>query len=102
MAIDLQTETVFTFAEAAKRLPKRRQGRPVHVATIHRWAKAGVRGVRLESLRLGGGLVTSAEALQRFCDRLTAGGSADPTVRTSRLTERAAIRAENELKAHGI
>ena len=101
MAIDLQTETVFTFAEAAKRLPRRRQGRPVHVATIHRWAKAGVRGVRLESLRLGGGLVTSAEALQRFAERLT-GSGADPVVKTSRQRELAARRAEAELEAQGF
>lgn len=101
MAIDLQTETVFTFAEAAKRLPKRRQGRPVHVATIHRWAKAGVRGVRLESLRLGGGLVTSAEALQRFAERLT-GPDAGPVVKTSRQCELAARRAEAELEAQGF
>ncbi len=93
--IDLSTEDVMPLKEAAPITP----GRP-HVATLFRWASRGVGGVKLEVVRVGGKTCTSREALQRFCDRLTAGGSADPTVRTSRSTERAAIRAENELKAH--
>ena len=99
--IDLDREAILTFTEAARRVPMRRRGKPTHVATIHRWAKNGVRGVRLESLRLGGGLVTSVEALQRFAESLTAGDGV-PVVRTSAQRERAADRAERELQAAGV
>lgn len=101
MAIDWSEESILTFVEVAKRMPRRRRGRPVNVATIHRWAKNGVRGVRLESLRLGGGLVTSVEALQRFAESLTA-GDGQRVVRTSAQRERAADRAEAELEAAGV
>ena len=101
MAIDLSSEEILTPAEAAKRCPCRRGGRPTHVSTVYRWMTRGVNGIRLEALRLGGGLVTSAEALQRFAERLT-GSDAEPVVKTSRQRELAARRAEAELKAHGI
>jgi hypothetical protein len=78
MAIDPATETLRTFAEAARRLPPLRKGRPVNPATLWRWATRGVRTrggviVRLEILRLGGTCCTSAEALARFFRALTAG-----------------------------
>lgn len=40
--------------------------RPPHPSTLHRWANAGVRGIRLQVTRLGGTRYTSAEAVQRF------------------------------------
>jgi len=33
---------------------------------MHRWALEGSRGVKLESIRIGGFRYTSAEAVQRF------------------------------------
>jgi len=54
--IDLQTETVLSFKDAADRLPRRRQGKKPHIATIYRWAMRGCRGVKLETLRVGGTL----------------------------------------------
>ena len=68
---DITRECVLSFAEAAKQLPLRRGGRRVHVATLYRWASAGLRGVRLETLRVGGTLCTSLKALQRFFDALS-------------------------------
>ena len=68
----LQTENVVTLLRAAKSLPELRRGRRPHVSTLYRWASAGVRGVRLETMRVGGTLCTSLEALQRFCERLSA------------------------------
>ena len=70
--IDLQNETVVTLVEATNFLPRRRRGRKVHISTLYRWTQRGFRGVKLETLRLGGGLVTSIEALQRFAERLSA------------------------------
>lgn len=70
--IDLASDQILTLQQAARRLPRRRRGRPVHPATIYRWAHVGLRGVRLEVIRMGGVTCTSTEALQRFFDQLTA------------------------------
>lgn len=37
--------------------------------TVRYWAKWGIRGVRLESRRIGGRIFTSAEAVHRFLQR---------------------------------
>lgn len=41
-------------------------------ATLHRWATDGLKGVRLEVIRIGGTTCTSKSALQRFFNALTA------------------------------
>ena len=69
--IDINTESLVSFAEVPAWLPRRRGNRRVHVSTIHRWARRGCRGVRLEFIQVGGTMCTSTEAIQRFCDRLT-------------------------------
>lgn len=46
--------------------------RDVHVATLWRWRRKGVHGVRLEVLHRGGGVFTSVEALERFDEAVTA------------------------------
>src|SRR5689334_10653496 len=72
LVIDSTQETVITFSQAADELPRRRRGRKCHVSTLYRWATIGCRGVRLESIQVGGTLCTSREALQRFFEALTA------------------------------
>ena len=69
--IKLDSETVITLGEACRRMPRRRAGRPAHPSTLYRWADEGLRGLRLETIRVGGTLCTSVEALQRFFDGLT-------------------------------
>ncbi len=100
--IDVARETVTSLTEAAKwkRLPRRRQGKRPHVSTIYRWATAGVAGVKLETIRVGGTLCTSLEALQRFFERLS-GTDAVQTVPTRRRQQQIA-RAEAELTEAGI
>jgi len=71
MAIDPLNETLRSFAEAAKRLPTLRGGKPVNPSTVWRWTTRGVRArhgvlVRLESLKVGGTGCTSDQALLRF------------------------------------
>ncbi len=73
----LLSETLISFGQAARRLPPCREGKPVSPSTPFRWAKNGIRRadgvlVRLEAIRAGGRWLTSAEALARFCERLTA------------------------------
>jgi len=65
----LSTEAVHTFAELTRKLPSF-NGKRIHVSTLHRWCQRGVRGVRLEHRRLGGRMVTSLEAVDRFSARL--------------------------------
>jgi hypothetical protein len=69
--VDISTEELLTFSDAAKRLPRRRLGKRPHVATLHRWATGGVRGIRLDYVVVGTQRCTSMPALQRFIDALT-------------------------------
>lgn len=50
-----------TMAEAARLIP----GHP-SIATVHRWASRGVRGVVLASIRAGGRRYTTAAAIDQF------------------------------------
>jgi hypothetical protein len=71
MPIDPFTETTFPLTDVPKHLPPRSGGKRVHVATPFRWASRGVRGIRLEVVRLGGRTYTSEEALLRFFQRIS-------------------------------
>jgi hypothetical protein len=98
MTIDLQTETLLSFREAAARLP----GRP-GLSTLHRWRLRGVRGVKLETWLIGGRRFTSQQALERFASGTTAAASDQPmSVSTRRQHERAVKRAEQELEYDDI
>jgi hypothetical protein len=71
MPISPMTEELLPFVAAARRLPSLRAGRPVAPSTLWRWASVGVRGVRLETVCVGGVRCTSVEALQRFIRELS-------------------------------
>ena len=62
----LITEDTISLREAAAMLPRGRNGRPVHQTTINRWVRRGIRGHRLEAVRVGGSIFTSTQALARF------------------------------------
>lgn len=66
MTINIATETIISLTAAAKRLPRLRNDRPVSATTIWRWYRAGIRGVNLETIIIGGTRATSVEALDRF------------------------------------
>lgn len=69
--IDTLIEEVAPLEQAVAWVPRRRRGRTAHLSTLYRWSKAGCRGVRLETIQVGGSLCTSREALQRFFEALT-------------------------------
>jgi len=98
--INLQSETVLSFPDAANHLPRRRKGKKPHIATFYRWAMRGCRGIKLETIRVGGTLCTSIEALQRFCERLS--NPESPRPRTTKVRERQIAQAEHELEEAGI
>jgi hypothetical protein len=63
MAIDTSTEALISLAEARSAFPG---GRRLGLATLHRWRLRGVRGVKLETVLVGGLRYTSREAIERF------------------------------------
>ncbi|MCC6228520.1 MAG: DUF1580 domain-containing protein [Phycisphaerales bacterium] len=102
MAIDIGNETIITLSQAAAMLPPRRGGRKVHIATLFRWAQMGLGGVRLEVIRIGSALHTSREALQRFCDALTAARPIPPAPESPASRRAAHAAAERDAQALGI
>lgn len=85
--IDLEREQPVTLAEAPRLIPAINAApgmetrRPLHPRTIYNWATRGKHGVVLETLPVGGVLITTREALLRFFDRLA-------TERQRRLSDR--------------
>ncbi|NQT20876.1 MAG: DUF1580 domain-containing protein [Planctomycetes bacterium] len=69
--IRIETEKLISLSDACELLPRRRRGRKPCFSTLWRWAMEGISGVRMETLRVGGTLCTSHEALQRFFQRLS-------------------------------
>lgn len=67
MPINIQSEQLLTLEQAAHSLPG-------HVApsTTWRWCRVGIRGIRLESVLIGGKRYTSTAALATFAAALTA------------------------------
>ena len=68
--IDLARETPVTLAEAVDLIP-RGAGKPCHLRTLWRWCAKGLRGLRLESVFIGGARHTTKEAIERFNARYT-------------------------------
>lgn len=89
------TETRLTLSQLA-----RAQG--VSPATTWRWTIKGVRGVKLESLAVGGRRVTSAEAFERFIAATNPSTVATPKVATPHQRQKAIEAAERELSEAGI
>jgi len=105
--IDLKSEELLTLKQVCEILPRRRRGRKPSFSTVWRWALHGIKGVRLETLKCGGTLCTSKEALQRFFTALSeSDGSArpeqQPFYRTPAQRQRAVEQAERELGKMGV
>jgi hypothetical protein len=69
--IDIANEQMISLRDVPKHVPTRPNGKRIHISAGYRWAMHGIRGVQLESIRIGGTTFTSVEALQRFAERLT-------------------------------
>jgi hypothetical protein len=84
--IDIIREPVFPLRLAsreARNLLYGRRGAGFHIATWHRWAGQGCRGVRLETIMVGGIRYTSLAAIARFIERLSRARDGDPTGATT-------------------
>jgi hypothetical protein len=105
MAILISEARVFPLADTPDHVPLRRGGKRLHPHTAFGWAKGRLRGVRLETIRVGGSLCTSAEALQRFFERLSAldsGAEAEPAPRSPVQRGRAIAKARAQLAKLGV
>lgn len=112
--IDILSEQLISPAQYTKMRPPGRNGRPMNLATFYRHVYNGLRGIRLEHVKLGGNTYTSIEAAQRFAERLTEARSAPPTdapraapplpreMRTAAARLRAVEAANRELERAGI
>jgi hypothetical protein len=82
---DLLSEKLYQIPTLAHDVPGR-GGKPIHPGSMERWARVGVRGVRLEVALVGGQLCSSKESIARFIERVTAAriGRGDPAPRLSR------------------
>ncbi len=98
--IDIQSESLLRVpTEASKVIP----GRP-NVSTIWRWFTRGIKGVKLETVLVGGRRYTSHEAIARFVEQTTAAagnGHRDPRS-TPASRQREIERAEKECIEAGI
>jgi hypothetical protein len=105
MTIDL-TEPLIPLTQVSRLpfIPRRRKGKKLNVATVFRWASTGIRGVKLEVVRVGGTLCTSRAALLEFFRALTQANSdaAASVTRTPKQRQHANERAAHELKKIGI
>jgi hypothetical protein len=99
MPIEIRFEKLIPISE----IPSHAPGRP-HLATCWRWTNRGCRGVKLETLLIGGKRFTSLEALQRFAEATTAAadGTSTITASTPAAARKAHDKACRELGEAGI
>jgi hypothetical protein len=101
--INITAEAIFPFAKLPAEM-ERLTGDRIHRATAERWRMRGCRGVRLETVLIGGKRYCSSEALQRFVEATTA--AADGTSVASASTPAAAQKRHDhacrQLDAAGI
>lgn len=88
MPIDASDEELIPIATAAQLFP----GKPVCIQTMHRWRLNGVRGVKLETLLIGGLRYTSKEAIERFIHAQNQDGSWPTTSPQQRARQAEAAR----------
>lgn len=95
--IDINTESLVSMTEAAK---DKSLGRP-SVTTLWRWRTKGAGGRKLETVKIGGTVFTSREAIERFVQHGEDQKPAPP-MRTTKQRQRAIEAAERELEEAGI
>src|SRR5947209_1100953 len=97
-------EQLVSLRDAAEFFP-RRTGKKPHIASLHRFATRGVKGVILETVQGPAGKATSHEAVVRFLQALTTQSrGADPVapIRSPARRERDLARAERRLTELGV
>ncbi|MEW4527905.1 DUF1580 domain-containing protein [Maioricimonas sp. JC845] len=102
---DLLHEDLIPITNAAAHFPVR-----PHRATLHRWRMHGVDGYKLETIKIGGRVFTSREAIERFKrarDAVTAQDCPTPDTGPATASElarsaRSRTAVERDLKKKGM
>jgi hypothetical protein len=103
MPINIHAESVVTFPDLVKRILPANGGKRMHIGTPHRWRTQGLRGVRLEAIKVGGRWCTSLQALERFFDVLSRGaGLPNPTQDSGTSTTGASAESLRKLREEGF
>lgn len=100
---DISAEKPISLHEAAAWLPKKKNGKPIAIATIMRWIINGHHGIHLEGGRFGDTFCTSVESLRRFAHRSVVQDANAAKERHSSPAEqrREQTRAKKQLDAAG-
>jgi hypothetical protein len=64
--IDPLCGELLSMNEAVEVFPHRRGGSKVSRVTLHRWITQGAKGVRLETVKIGGMVYTTKDAIREF------------------------------------
>jgi hypothetical protein len=99
--IDIEIETLLRICDVPKWTEEVLKNR-VSKSTAHRWRLRGCRGVKLETLMVGGVRHTSREALSRFFDRVTAASNGESQAPHCHVPSRSHLLAQRELEAEGF
>ena len=106
--INTESDQLLSLNEAARACPSV-DGKKPHCSTLWRWMQKGVRGVRLEHVKIGRRIVTTRHSLETFFRELADAPMPSPTPaptaprgRTSKQRERDLAAARATLADHGI
>jgi len=72
----LNQDNLLSLREAVRYVPSI-NGRRRAVSTLYRWCRRGIKGIRLEYVRVGRNVATTPEALERFFAALAAADGRD-------------------------
>ena len=97
MSIDPLTDELLTLPQAAKLFPRRRRGSKVSTTTLWRWYTTGSRGVRLEVVRVGGSIYTTADSIRQFIEARSGTATPAPQTPSPSTRSRRAMRQLEEM-----
>jgi hypothetical protein len=100
MTIDVKAETIISFSDARSAFPG--IDRRLSLATLHRWRLKGIRGIKLQTILIGGLRYTSREAIIRFVDGLNAGDTPAVPAITAPQRRKQSEAAQFQLEEMGI
>ena len=104
-----ESDEFIPLSQLAKYIPFGRNGRKRHVSSIYRYAKRGVRGIRLLTWHLPDGQYTTLAAWKEFVEKLSSASQPNPlpqsdsidTISTQQKSVEAAIDIVRRSIRHG-
>jgi hypothetical protein len=100
--IDVAVENLVSLRDVPRCIPPRPNGKRLHVSAVYRWTLRGLKGIRLETVKIGGTTYTSREAIQRFSDLLTGTAPPQPSTRKATRTRERELERINAAVSHNL